>query len=168
MSHWPDEGEIQQTPIFFSVCESCPGPVLDVGQTDACINLLHSAGNHRKQLPGHRSWYFGGHWIRKKGITIKAVHTMSVRREIPIRGNVLAKQTAASGYPRKEKICFSRTTFAWEGSGATGASASHGKDWGGGGYICVGYFPTYYHYEVGDYPRVFPVLNGHEGRCANL
>ena len=36
---------------------------------------------------------------------------------------------------RKENICFSRTTIPWEGSGATGASASHGEDWGRGRYI---------------------------------
>lgn len=168
MSHWPDEEEIHQTPIFFSICQSCPGSVLDTGQTDACINLLHSTGNQRKQLPVHRSSYFGGHWMRKKGITMKAVHTTSVSREIPIRGNVPAKQTAASGYPRKENICFSRIAVAWEGSGATGGSASHGEDWGGCGYIYVGCFPTYCHYEAGDYPKIFPILNGHEGRCESL
>lgn len=81
-------------------------------------------------------------------------------------GNVPAKQTVASEYP-KENICFSRTTIAWEGSGATDASAISGEDWGRGGYICVGCFPTYCHYKVGDYPRIFPVLNGHGGRCAS-
>lgn len=154
--------------LQFSFLSVSLGAVLDTGQTDASINLLHSSGNHRKQLPGHRSLYFGGHWMRKKSITMKAVHTMSIRREIPIRGNVPAKQTAASGYPRKENICFSRITIAWESSGATGASASHSEDWGGGGDVCVGCFPTYCHYEVGDYPRIFPILNSHEGRCASL
>lgn len=55
--------------------------------------------------------------MRKKGITMKAVHIASIRREIPLRGNVTAKRNAASGYPRKENICFSRNTIAWEGSG---------------------------------------------------
>lgn len=54
-----------------------------------------------------------------------------------------------SGYPRKENICFSRTTIARKGSGVTGASASHVQVWCGCGYICVGPFPTYCNYEEG-------------------
>lgn len=99
---------------------------------------------------------------------MKAVHTMSVKREIPIRGNVPAKKTAASGYLRKEDMCFSRTAITWEGSRAIGASSSHGENWGTGGYSCVGCFLTYCHCKVGDYPRIIPVQNSLEGRCASL
>jgi len=58
------------------------------------------------QLPGHRSWYFGGLWLRKKGTALKAVHVTSVRRDIPIMGNIPAKQTAASGYTGRRTSAF--------------------------------------------------------------
>lgn len=58
---------------------------------------------------GHRSCYCGARSLGEKGITIGVVHTMAVGREIPIRGNVPAKQITTSGYPRNEKINFSRT-----------------------------------------------------------
>lgn len=58
---------------------------------------------------GHRSWYCGARSLGEKGITVRVVHTMSVGREIPIRGNVPAKQIAMTGYPRNENIDFSRT-----------------------------------------------------------
>lgn len=33
MSHWPDEEKIQQTPVFFFVCQPCPDPFLQAGHT---------------------------------------------------------------------------------------------------------------------------------------
>lgn len=76
----------------------------------------------------------------------------------------LPRKTAASEYLRKEDICFSRTAVTREGSGATGASASHGENWCMGRHSCTGFFSHLLPLQGRRLPKDYPCSEQSRGQ----
>lgn len=137
MIHWPDEEEMW--PIFFRVCQNCPG------------------------LLGHRSWYCGARSLGEieRHNRKSCSHHVCWERDSH-KGKCPCLANCNEWIPKEWEY------WLFKNHQVAGASAPHGEGWGGGGYVCAGSFPTRWHYRVGDYPRIFPILNGHEGRCVGV
>lgn len=129
------------------------------------LSLFHSSGNHEKQLSGHRSSYFGGQWMRKKERHRCERCSHQVCQEIQDR--VLSLPTKLRWVDTQGRGISAFQEPPLQGKALECICSSHWRRVWAWIHLCW-MFSHLLQLWRGDYPRIFPTLNGDKGRCASL
>lgn len=104
--------------------------------------------------------------MRKKGIAMKAVHTKSIRREIQDRVRSLPSKLRQVDTQGRRISAFQGPPLQGKALGLLVHLLLTLKT--GVGVDTSWMFSHLLQLWGGDYPRIFPLLNGDKGRCARL